>query len=316
MMMETARGRPPIGHALRLPRHFERPRSMSRSASGSIGAWESAGPSQGRLDLRGDSARMPEPGRAIPCSWSPRRRCGLRLGVPGFVSTGRLPGYRKRNNRIEKGDRMKLMRSVLALAGLGLLGTLAMGSVAAFAQSATAADPSKSAKIGSSLIGKLEGPEIILDAKAYPKTFKEAPTLAEQGESGESCPPSTNACPSLHSFSSWKPLNEIGKYGGNWRRAFTGPADHEERQPDQFARQDPDLRFTPAPRSFPSLARDWKVSDDGQGRRRSSCARAPGGPTARRLPRTISCSGIRRSISTRTSIPRRSSNSRSTARTG
>ena len=24
-----------------------------------------------------------------------------------------------------------------------------------------------------------------------------------------------------------KPLRETGKYGGNWRRAFTGPADHE-----------------------------------------------------------------------------------------
>ena len=24
-----------------------------------------------------------------------------------------------------------------------------------------------------------------------------------------------------------KPLHEIGKYGGNWRRAFTGPADYE-----------------------------------------------------------------------------------------
>ena len=24
-----------------------------------------------------------------------------------------------------------------------------------------------------------------------------------------------------------KPLKEIGKYGGNWRRAFTGPGDYE-----------------------------------------------------------------------------------------
>jgi hypothetical protein len=42
------------------------------------------------------------------------------------------------------------------------------------AQPAPAAAP---AKIGSSLIGKLEGPEIILDAKTFPKTFKEAPIL-------------------------------------------------------------------------------------------------------------------------------------------
>ena len=40
-------------------------------------------------------------------------------------------------------------------------------------------------KIGSSLIGKLQGPEIILDAKAFPKTFKEAPTACRAGESRE-----------------------------------------------------------------------------------------------------------------------------------
>ena len=63
---------------------------------------------------------------------------------------------------------MKLMRAIHVLAGLGLLGTLAMGSGGAVAQSAT---PAAAPKIGASLIGKLEGPEIILDAKAYPKTF-------------------------------------------------------------------------------------------------------------------------------------------------
>jgi len=40
-------------------------------------------------------------------------------------------------------------------------------------------------KIGASLIGKLEGPEIVRDAKAFPKTFKEAPALAEQVKAGK-----------------------------------------------------------------------------------------------------------------------------------
>jgi hypothetical protein len=71
---------------------------------------------------------------------------------------------------------MKSMRPAIVLAGLALIATLALGSGTAVAQSATPAP----AKIGSSLIGKLEGPEIILDAKAFPKTFKEAPILAEQ----------------------------------------------------------------------------------------------------------------------------------------
>ena len=66
---------------------------------------------------------------------------------------------------------MKSMRPAFVLAGVALSAALALGSGTAVAQSA--APP---VKIGSSLIGKLEGPEIILDAKAFPKTFKEAPT--------------------------------------------------------------------------------------------------------------------------------------------
>ena len=62
---------------------------------------------------------------------------------------------------------------------------IALGSGAAVAQSATPANTAKPAKIGSSLIGKLEGPEIILDAKAYPKTFKESPLLAAQVKEGK-----------------------------------------------------------------------------------------------------------------------------------
>src|SRR5881409_1479640 len=116
---------------------------------------------------------------------------------------------------------MKSIRLVLALAGLGLLGTLVMGSGAAVAQSAT-----PSAKIGSSLIGKLEGPEIILDTKAYPKTFKEAPILAEQVKAGK-LPTVDKRLPEPSQLFVVKPLREIGKYGGNWRRALTGPADHE-----------------------------------------------------------------------------------------
>ena len=80
---------------------------------------------------------------------------------------------------------MKLKRAVRVLAGLGLVAALALASGGAVAQSATPADPSKPAKIGSSLIGKLEGPEIIRDAKAFPKTFKEAPMLAEQVKAGK-----------------------------------------------------------------------------------------------------------------------------------
>src|SRR5476651_1064518 len=110
---------------------------------------------------------------------------------------------------------MKSMRAVLVVAGLAILGTLALRS------GETAAQP---AKIGSSLIGKLEGPEIILDAKAYPKTFKEAPILAAQVKAGK-LPAVAKRLPEVSQLYVVKPLREIGKYGGNWRRAFTGPAD-------------------------------------------------------------------------------------------
>ena len=68
---------------------------------------------------------------------------------------------------------MKSMRPVMMLAGLGLVGALAVWSTGTAAQTAAPAP----AKIGSSLIGKLEGPEFVLDVKAYPKAFKEAPML-------------------------------------------------------------------------------------------------------------------------------------------
>ena len=79
---------------------------------------------------------------------------------------------------------MKTMRAVWLLAGLALVGMLAVGSGTVAAQAAPA-DPSKSGKIGASLIGKLEGPEIVRDAKKFPKTFKEAPMLAELVKAGK-----------------------------------------------------------------------------------------------------------------------------------
>ena len=163
---------------------------------------------------------------------------------------------------------MKYMRTAFALAGLGVLGTLSLHSGIATAQTPapSAAAPAASAaaapKIGSSLIGKLEGPEIILDAKAYPKTFKEAPMLAEQVKAGK-LPPVDKRLPEPSQLFVVKPLREIGKYGGNWRRAFTGPADYENG--GRIVSLDKILTFDyTGTKIIPSLARDWKVSDDGK----------------------------------------------------
>jgi peptide/nickel transport system substrate-binding protein len=150
---------------------------------------------------------------------------------------------------------MNSKRPVLLLAGLGLVGIFAMGPMAAIAQPAAP-------KIGSSLIGKLEGPEIILDAKAFPKTFKEAPILAEQVKAGK-LPPVDKRLPEPSQLFVVKPLNEIGKYGGNWRRAFTGPGDYENG--GRIVSLDKILTFDyTGTKIIPSLARDWKVSDDGK----------------------------------------------------
>ncbi len=78
---------------------------------------------------------------------------------------------------------MKFKRALFVLASLGLLGTLAFGSGSAVAQPATTAGSAP--KLGSSLIGKLEGPTLVLDAKAYPKSFKEAPDARPAGEGGQ-----------------------------------------------------------------------------------------------------------------------------------
>ena len=169
-------------------------------------------------------------------------------------------------------------------------------------------------KIGSSLIGKLEGPEIILDAKTYPKTFKEAPILAEQVKAGK-LPAVDKRLPEPSQLFVVKPLQRNRQV-----RRQLAPRVHRtrrlrERRPDRFARQDPDLRLHghqdhPQPRPRLEGQRRRQDDDDLPAQGRAS------GPTASRSPPTTSCSGTTTSTSTRTSTPTRSSSSRSTARTG
>jgi len=151
---------------------------------------------------------------------------------------------------------MEIKRAVKMLSGLGLAAVLALGPAVVAAQ--TDATP----RLGASLIGKLEGPTIILDVNAYPKTFKEAPMLDAQVKAGK-LPTVDKRLPEPSQLLVIKPLNEIGKYGGNWRRAFTGPADHENG--NRIVSADKILTFDyTGTKIVPSLARDWKVSDDGK----------------------------------------------------
>ncbi len=144
---------------------------------------------------------------------------------------------------------MKQLRAVLALACLGVSGALVVSGAAAQAP-----------KIGSSLIGKLEGPTFVLDAKDFPKSFKEAPQLAEQVKA-KKLPPVAQRLPEPSQLLVIKPLHETGKYGGNWRRAFTGPADYENG--GRINSIDKILTFDyTGTKIIPALARDWKVSPD------------------------------------------------------
>jgi peptide/nickel transport system substrate-binding protein len=75
---------------------------------------------------------------------------------------------------------------------------------------------------GKSLIGKLEGPEVVTDPAKFPKTFNEAPQFAALVKAGKLPPVAERIGQDPLVI---KPLNEIGKYGGTWRAGFTGPAD-------------------------------------------------------------------------------------------
>ncbi len=132
--------------------------------------------------------------------------------------------------------------------------TKAAGSAAAPAASG-AAKPA----LGSELVGKLEGPEVITDPAQIPKSFKEAPALADMVKAGKLPPVEQRVSQEPMVV---KPLNEIGKYGGTWRRAFTGPGDGENgnriNSTDKILFWD----YT-GNKIIPSLAKGYELSADG-----------------------------------------------------
>jgi peptide/nickel transport system substrate-binding protein len=115
-------------------------------------------------------------------------------------------------------------------------------------------------KLGSQLIGKLEGPSLVLDPAKWPKKFAEAPALAELVKTGK-LPPVAQRLPEEPMVI--KPLHSIGKYGGTWRRAFTGPGDGENG--NRIVATDKILFWDyTGTKIMPCLARDCRLSDDGK----------------------------------------------------
>jgi len=90
--------------------------------------------------------------------------------------------------------------------------------------------------------------------------YQEAPQLAELVQAGK-LPPVEERLPKEPLIV--KPIEGIGKYGGTWRRGFTGIKDFHA-----FGRQvyDPMLRWPRDPRDpvQPGLAKEWEWSDGGK----------------------------------------------------
>src|SRR5882762_8452309 len=157
----------------------------------------------------------------------------------------------------EEVSRSKSQRlSRRALMRLGLLAIPATQVPLAFVHEAAA----RGTKLGANLIGKLEGGEVVTDPALFPKSFKEAPQLAELVKAGKLPPVQERIGQDPLVV---KPLREIGRYGGTWRRGFTGPFDtsngHRAAQNDKLLYWD----YT-GTKLVPNIAKAWEVSPDGK----------------------------------------------------
>jgi len=152
-------------------------------------------------------------------------------------------------------------RQFLGLATAAAAGvTLAPGDQLILPARAAVAQPGPSGKLGQALIGKLEGPEIIRDPAKFPKTFQEAPALAEMVKAGKLPPVKERIGEGPLVV---KPLHEIGKYGGTIRRGFTGPGDQWNGA--RIAGHDNVLMLEySASQIRPNLVKDWKLAPDGR----------------------------------------------------
>jgi peptide/nickel transport system substrate-binding protein len=113
---------------------------------------------------------------------------------------------------------------------------------------------------GSALIGKLEGPEVMTDPAQSPTSFNEVPALVDLVKAGKLPPVKQRIGDDPLVV---KPLREIGRYGGIWRRGFTGPADTSAGQRVNESDHLTYFDYT-ATKVVPNIAKSWGVSDDGR----------------------------------------------------
>jgi peptide/nickel transport system substrate-binding protein len=124
----------------------------------------------------------------------------------------------------------------------------------------TAAPAQQSGLSSSGLVGKLEGPALVLDKAQWPKTFNEAPDLAALVKAGK-LPAVKDRLPEEPLVI--KPLHQVGKYGGTWRRGFLGPGDAENG--NRLNASDKLLFWDyTGTKIVPSVAKAWEMSPDGK----------------------------------------------------
>jgi len=141
-------------------------------------------------------------------------------------------------------NRREFMRDAAA----GTAGAWALAAGAATAQGVA----------GSNLVGRLEGATIAGNAR--PAALKEAPQLAQLVREGK-LPPVEQRVPEEPMV--LRPVRAIGRYGGIWRRGFTGPGDVENGNRINASDK---LLFWDATgtRIVPSAAKSVEMSPDGK----------------------------------------------------
>ena len=124
--------------------------------------------------------------------------------------------------------------------------------------------------IWAQLVGKLEGATIVTDAGADAQDVQGSADAGGPGQGGK-LPPVEKRLPDEPMV--LKPAHEVGKYGGTWRRAFTGPADGENVNRIMATDKMLHVDFTGI-KIVPSVAKDWKLDRWRPHHDAATCARA------------------------------------------
>jgi peptide/nickel transport system substrate-binding protein len=141
------------------------------------------------------------------------------------------------------------------------LARLALGSALVFTALPAMEARAQSALSQSGLVGTPEGITIITDEAQWPTELQRGAAARRAREGWQAAAGEGSAAAGPHGDPAGP--DEIGKYGGTWRRGFTGPGDNENGNRIN-ASDRPILVDHTGAKPNPSLAKSWKMSDDGK----------------------------------------------------